>query len=122
MVHREDSGAEERFITQLRTVFGELDFRTDDDGRSVYSPAAYLVELLGLLEDSFDRPSLLDRRPDLQRVVLDTPNTFVETPYLDIVNEVLERLVGTNPTRHCVLASTRSGSRSRCAMSGSRGT
>src|SRR5690242_14637096 len=25
-------------------LFGELDFRTDDDGRSVYSPAAYLVE------------------------------------------------------------------------------
>src|SRR5690349_9039660 len=78
-------------------LFGELDFRTDDDGRSVYSPAAYLVELLGLLEDSFDRPSLLDRRPDLRQVVLDADNTFIGTPYLYIVNEVLERLVGTNP-------------------------
>jgi hypothetical protein len=78
-------------------LFGELDFRMDDDGRSVYSPAAYLVDLLGLLEDSFDRPSLLDRRPDLRRVVLDAENTFTETPYLDIVNEVLERLVGANP-------------------------
>jgi hypothetical protein len=78
-------------------LFGELDFRTDDDGRSVCSPAAYLVELLGLLEESFDGPSLLDRRPDLRRVVLDTDNTFTETPYLDIVNEVLERLVGATP-------------------------
>ena len=25
-------------------LFGELDFRADDDGRSVYSPAAYLVD------------------------------------------------------------------------------
>jgi hypothetical protein len=78
-------------------LFGELDFRTDDDGRSVYSPAAYLVDLLGLLEDSFERPSLLDRRPDLRQVVLDADNTFTETPYLHIVNEVLERLVGANP-------------------------
>ena len=78
-------------------LFGELDFRTDDDGRSVYSPAAYLVELLGLLEDSFNRPSLLDRRPDLRQVVLDTTNTFTEMPYLDIVNEVLEQLVGAKP-------------------------
>ncbi|GIE94609.1 hemopexin repeat-containing protein [Paractinoplanes rishiriensis] len=78
-------------------LFGELNFRTDDDARSVFSPAAYLVELLGLLEESFDRPSLLDRRPDLRRVVLDADNTFVESPYLDIVNEVLERLVGANP-------------------------
>ncbi|BCY09025.1 hypothetical protein L3i22_041130 [Actinoplanes sp. L3-i22] len=78
-------------------LFGELNFRTDDDARSVCSPAAYLVELLGLIEESFDRPSLLERRPDLRSVVLDADNTFVETPYLDIVNEVLERLVGTDP-------------------------
>jgi hypothetical protein len=78
-------------------LFGELDFRDDDDARSVYSPAAYLVELLGLLKETFDRPSLLERRPDLKQVLLDAPNTFTESPYLDIVNEVLERLVGDDP-------------------------
>ncbi|GAA5179464.1 hypothetical protein GCM10023322_09510 [Rugosimonospora acidiphila] len=84
-------------LPSYQQLFGELDFRTDDDARSVYSPGAYLVELLGLLEESFDRPPLLERRPDLRRVVLDADNTFTETPYLDIVNEVLEQLIGADP-------------------------
>ncbi|MEV6304895.1 hemopexin repeat-containing protein [Actinoplanes sp. NPDC051861] len=78
-------------------LFGELDFRAEDDGRSVCSPAAYLVELLGMLEASFDGPSLLERRPDLRQIVLDAEHTFTEAPYLDIANEVLERLVGDDP-------------------------
>jgi hypothetical protein len=77
-------------------LFGELDFRGDDDARSVYSPAAYFVDLLALLEGTFDRPSLLERRPDLTQVLLDKENNFTETPYLDIVNQVLERLIGAN--------------------------
>ncbi|MEO5874765.1 MAG: Tc toxin subunit A, partial [Streptosporangiaceae bacterium] len=78
-------------------LFGELRFPEENDARSVYSPAAYFVELLGLLEGTFDRPSLLERRPDLKQVVLDSANTFTETAYLDIVNEVLARLVGDEP-------------------------
>ncbi|MFI6803021.1 Tc toxin subunit A-related protein [Streptosporangium canum] len=79
------------------SLFGELRFPERDDARSVWSPAAYFVELLGLLEGTFGRPELLDRRPDLTRIVLDKENTFTETAYLDIVNEVLERLVGDQP-------------------------
>ncbi|MET0132699.1 MAG: hemopexin repeat-containing protein, partial [Kibdelosporangium sp.] len=88
-------------------LFGELDFSAEDGARSVYSPAAYFVDLLALLEASFEQPSLvkgnidqpspLDRRPDLKRILLDADNTFTETPYLDIVNEVLERLLGLDP-------------------------
>jgi Tc toxin complex TcA C-terminal TcB-binding domain/Neuraminidase-like domain/Hemopexin/Salmonella virulence plasmid 28.1kDa A protein len=78
-------------------LFGDLDFGEDDDARSVYSPAAYFVDLLGLLEGHFDRPALLERRADLRRVKLDFDNTFVEQSYLDIVNEVLERLIDTHP-------------------------
>ena len=78
-------------------LFGELDFSADDDARSVYSPAAYFVDLLALLEGNFDRPALLERRPDLKQVPLDADNTFTETPYLDIVNKVLERLAGDAP-------------------------
>jgi hypothetical protein len=74
-------------------LFGALDLGGDDDARSVYSPAAYFVDLLGLLEGDFDRPALLERRSDLRQVTLDFDNTFVEQPYLDIVNEVLERLL-----------------------------
>ncbi|ROO87121.1 hemopexin [Actinocorallia herbida] len=78
-------------------LFGEPDLREDDDARSVTSPAAYLVELLALIEGTFDRPSLLERRPGLKRVLLDGENTYTETPYLDIVNEVLEGLLGDRP-------------------------
>ncbi|HEV7712541.1 MAG TPA: hemopexin repeat-containing protein, partial [Asanoa sp.] len=81
-------------------LFGELDFRGDDNARSVYSPAAYLVDLLALLEGEFDRPSLLERRPDLEQVLLDADNTFTETPYLDIVVQVLERLAGADAYGH----------------------
>jgi hypothetical protein len=80
-----------------QALFGELDSRADDDARSVYSPAAYFVDLLALLEGNFDGPSLLARRPDLKQLPLDATNTFTETPYLDIVIEVLERLVGADP-------------------------
>ncbi|TDV57265.1 hemopexin repeat-containing protein [Actinophytocola oryzae] len=78
-------------------LFGALDFRGDDDARSVYSPAAYFVDLLALLDGTFDGRALLERRPDLGQVLLDAEHTFTETPYLDIVNEVLERLVGESP-------------------------
>ena len=80
---------------EYRRLFGELLVPDGtDEARSVCSPAAYFLELLGLLEGTFDQPALLERRPDLRQIVLDAENTFTETAYLDIVNEVLERLVG----------------------------
>ncbi|MCW2917314.1 MAG: hypothetical protein JWN52_5382 [Actinomycetia bacterium] len=84
-------------VPDFGRVFGELRVSGEDEARSVYSPAAYFVELLGLLEGTFDQPGLLTRRPDLKKIVLNAENTFGETAYLDIVNEVLERLVGDGP-------------------------
>ncbi|WP_412520848.1 hypothetical protein K8Z49_23030 [Actinomadura madurae] len=78
-------------------LFGDPAIRAEDAARSVHSPAAYLVELLRLLEGTFERPALLERRPDLEQVVLDGENTYTESPYLDIVNDILERLVGDDP-------------------------
>ncbi|MFC4118573.1 hemopexin repeat-containing protein [Nonomuraea zeae] len=77
----------------------DLDYRQEDEARSVYSPGAYLADLLGLMEEVFEQPSLLgaERRPDLKRILLDAENTFAESPYLDIVIEVLEQLVGDEP-------------------------
>ncbi|MGW4963484.1 Tc toxin subunit A-related protein [Nonomuraea sp. NPDC004186] len=76
-----------------------LDHRQEDEARTVYSPGAYLADLLGLLETVLEQPSLLgdDRRADLKRVLLDGENTFGEAPYLDIVIELLERLAGDQP-------------------------
>ncbi|MEV4076605.1 hemopexin repeat-containing protein [Nonomuraea fuscirosea] len=74
----------------------DLDFRREDEARTVYAPGAYLADLLALMEQVFDRPSLLEegRRPDLRKILLDAENTFAESPYLDIVVQVLEQLIG----------------------------
>src|SRR6187399_2374859 len=95
-------------------LFGKLDFKKGDDARSVYSPAAYLADLLQLLDDKLadsgagqppsDSPDgqldtknpLARRRPDIQAIPLNAEHTFTEMPYLDIVNQVLEREIGGN--------------------------
>ncbi|MEM9003400.1 MAG: hemopexin repeat-containing protein [Cyanobacteria bacterium P01_F01_bin.86] len=73
-------------------LFGNIDFEEGDSTRSVYSPAAYLSDLLQMLDDEFDPNSIdLDtRRSDIKNIELDAENTNTLIPYLDIVNEVLE--------------------------------
>ncbi len=98
LLDREETGVpRDDSSPSYEQLFGELDFRDVDEARSVTSPSAYFVDLLALLESAFDRVSLLERRPDLRHIPLDAANTFTETPYLDIVNEVLERFVGGDP-------------------------
>ncbi|WP_219469075.1 hemopexin repeat-containing protein, partial [Nonomuraea rhizosphaerae] len=84
-------------LPSYEQLFEELDFYEGDEARSVYSPAAYLVDLLRLLEGVYQDPDLLRRRPDLAKIPLDAENTFTESPYLDIVNEVLEQVIGATP-------------------------
>lgn len=77
-------------------LFGQLDFKQGDDGRSVYSPAAYLVDLLQLLDDKFktQKQGLATKRPDIKTDLhLNTENTYTPIPYLDIANEVLEKKI-----------------------------
>ncbi|WP_419993239.1 hemopexin repeat-containing protein [Streptomyces boninensis] len=85
-------------LPSYERLFGDLDFRAADPARSVYSPAAYLVDLLRLLDAAFEGgASLLQRRPDLTKIPLDAANTYTEAPYLDIVCDVLEGMVGAEP-------------------------
>lgn len=87
----------------LTNLFGRMDFCDCDDCRSVYSPAAYFVDLLHFLdaevwkapEPGQRRPIevLLDRRPDLQHIKLNCENTNTVLPYADLVNEILEYYV-----------------------------
>ncbi len=93
----------------LETLFGEMDFCACEHCRSVLSPAAYLVDLLQFLDllrrnangvelpRTFDRDNpadvLLERRPDLQHLLLTCNNTNVALPYIDLVNEILEYAV-----------------------------
>ena len=87
-------------MATLRELFGSLDYCACEHCRSVFGPAAYLVDLLAFLES---RPALaagqtaLDvlrsRRADLTGIELSCANTNTELPYLDLVLEILEQAV-----------------------------
>ena len=79
-------------------LFGNIDFKEGDKSRTVFSPAAYLADMLQLLEDEFvlkenDKNALDYRRSDIRDILLDEENTFTLVPYLDIVIEALENKV-----------------------------
>lgn len=91
----------------IQGLFGDLDFCECDACLSVYSPAAYFVELLQYLRNNNldpGKPSvpgivgtplekLLRRRPDLGCLELSCENTNVVLPYIDLVNEIMESFV-----------------------------
>ena len=97
-------------IPNYADLFGNIDFKEGDDARSVYSPAAYLTDLLQMLDDEFvtseDNFDLDDRRSDIKDIDLDAENTNTLIPYLDIVNEVLEgRVSDTSDETYATLES-----------------
>jgi hypothetical protein len=92
----------------LRNLFGDLDYCTCSHCESVLGPAAYLTDLLHLLESSgrsafipggnsiptsLPFMALHTRRPDLANLLLTCENTNTELPYIDLVLEVLENQV-----------------------------
>lgn len=93
----------------LEALFGSIDFCECDDCLSVYSPAAYFVEILQYLRNNDLDPlnphtsqkgidgtpleKLFRRRPDLGCLELTCENTFAVLPYIDLVNEVMESFV-----------------------------
>jgi hypothetical protein len=93
----------------LSTLFDSLDHCECDECLSVYSPAAYFVELLQFLRNNDLDPNnpntgkkgiagtplekLFRRRPDLGCLELTCENTFTVLPYIDLVNEVMESFV-----------------------------
>ncbi|NUN67052.1 hypothetical protein HCU40_20415 (plasmid) [Pseudanabaena biceps] len=102
----------------LEQLFGDMDFCECEECTSVYSPAAYIVELLQYLRNNNLGPDpaggdpdpknnknikpgientplekLFRRRPDLGCLELTCKNTFTVLPYIDLVNEVMERFV-----------------------------
>ena len=92
-------------LPSYQQLFGGLDFAEIDDGRTVYSPAAYLADLLQLIDDVFDEPDLASRRPDINSIPLDAANAYTLVPYLDIVIERLAALAATDDrTADTVLA------------------
>ena len=95
----------------LAHLFGLTDVPACHWGDSVHGPAAYLADVLEFLRHrrlvpsgtkSQDSKSALDvlmgRRADLAEIDLNERNATVELPFIDLVNEVLERQVANeNP-------------------------
>ena len=84
-----------RQFPTLEPLFGSLDYCECEHCRSVLSPAAYLVDLLKLLDDAPALPTgpyaaLTQRRPDLPHLPLTCENTLTPLPYIDLVNEVTD--------------------------------
>ncbi len=84
-------------IPNYAQLFGSPDLCECEHCRSVFSAAAYFVDLLRFLSRSaanhenktpFDM--LAERRPDLQHLPLTCENTNTIIPYIDLANEVME--------------------------------
>jgi hypothetical protein len=109
-----------RDIPEWETLFGSLDLCECKHCRSVYSPAAYLVDLLNFLsqrdadkddyssrsvkdvlfwvrnsigEEIESMRSLVERRADIGKIELTCENTNTPVPYIDLVNEILENAI-----------------------------
>jgi len=95
----------------LKSLFKLTDNCACEDCRSVYSPAAYLVELLEYLDDRsvtdlttgppttghLAKEVLFSRRPDLGDIDLGCENAFTPVPYIDLVCELLEEAIAPDP-------------------------
>jgi hypothetical protein len=87
----------------LEQLFGSMDYCACEHCRSILSPAAYLVNLLQFLDrqtGAAKKPLdvLLERRPDIQYLLLTCENTNIPLPYIDLVNETLEYFVAHPPS------------------------
>lgn len=92
-------------LPNLEDLFGSNDFCGCAHCRSVYSPAAYLTDLLQWLKNkktdelsSSGLQILLARRPDLEHILLNCKNANTPMPYIDLVNEVLEYALMPTPS------------------------
>lgn len=89
-------------VANLETLFGSLDFCECEHCKSLYSPSAYLTDMLRFLNEhsAIDaaktvKDILFDRRPDLGNIKLNCINTNTPLPYIDLVCEILENnLIG----------------------------
>lgn len=83
----------------LPTLFGSLDLCDCEQCQSVYSPAAYFVDIMKFLGDGPKKQGLtplqvlFGRRPDLEHIELTCENTTTQLPYVDLTREIMEAAV-----------------------------
>ncbi|OPF15853.1 hypothetical protein B1L04_25960 [Microcystis aeruginosa KW] len=90
------SGDIARFFEGLpsyQDLFGSLDYCECEHCQSIFSPAAYFVDLMRIIDRYITQPNdklkLEKRRLDLARIELTCENTNNLVPYLGIVNKVI---------------------------------
>jgi hypothetical protein len=84
-------------LPSYQKLFGSLDYLQCDPCQSIFSPAAYFVDLMRIVEQYITQVnknnsnfiSLSDRRPDLENIPLTCDNTNDTVPYTQIVREIL---------------------------------
>jgi hypothetical protein len=91
-------------IPSYQDFFGSLDYCQCDPDQSIYSPSAYLTDMLRIVYQFIDNATFnpgipagwhfAERRPDIGRIPLTPAMTRDLVPYLQIVNEVVEAEVG----------------------------
>ena len=85
-------------------IFGSLNYMGSNHCDSIFGPAAYFLDMMRIIDDyiidfNSNKPKdlipaawyLAKRRPDLFEMKLDCANTNNLIPYLQVVNEVIER-------------------------------
>lgn len=86
----------------LKSLFKLIDTCECEHCRSVYSPAAYLVEILQFLDKRMvvannAKSVLFSRRPELGEIDLGCANANTPVKYIDLVCEILEEAVTPDP-------------------------
>ncbi len=89
-------------LADWRTLFGSIDGCNCSQCQSVYSPAAYLTDLLQFLKNNLPQAYelLMERRPDIKDIDLVCKNINTPVPHIDIINELLEDLVSAVAYSH----------------------
>ncbi len=83
-----------------KNLFGNINRNGATEGQSVLSASAYFVDLLNFFKankDPYDK--FLKRRPDLLNLQLTKANAEMAMPTIDLINEILESLVGGDRNR-----------------------
>ena len=102
-----NSEDEKSQLPDLESLFGSQDVCACKHCRSVYSPAAYMVDLLNWLQHAkstndsayANLKTIIDeRRPEIEHILLTCENTNTPLPYIDLVNEVLEYAIASEFT------------------------
>jgi hypothetical protein len=85
-------------VPSYQTLFGNLDYCKCDECSSIFSPAAYFLDIMRIT-DEYITPvnpaipagmKLQERRPDLFNIKLTCANTNNPVPTIQIINEVME--------------------------------